>query len=174
MQADQTGKYFKLVDDNNIPADSAIERFEQSIAFDAIAAHEDQPTYDDFVNVNDPKYFVGREVRPLDGRHPGRVDQTRNLKGKGLSREERRVWTIKYYRDTLGEGKAKKKVQCTKEELLPLLVIRDEANPGAEDLENGNSDEDPTSGDEDEFNDGEDDNGDGDNGGDADADDGEP
>lgn len=50
----------------------------------------------------------------------------------------------------------------------------DEADPGAEDLENGNGDGDPTSDDEDEFNDGEDDDGDGDNGGDADADDGEP
>jgi len=91
-----------------------------------------------------------------------------------LSREERRVWTIKYYRETLGEGKAKKKVQCNKEELLPLLVIRDEADPGAEDLENGNSDGDPTSDDEDAFNGGDDDGGVGDNGGDADADDGEP
>ena len=40
VQADRTGKYyFKLVDGNNIPADSAVERFEQSITFDAIAAH---------------------------------------------------------------------------------------------------------------------------------------
>ena len=65
----------------------------------------------------------------MDGRHTGRVEETRNLKGKGLCREERRVWTITYYRETLGEGKAKKKIQCTNEELLPLLVIRDGTRP---------------------------------------------
>ena len=72
-------------------------------------------------------------------RHPGRVEATRNLKGRTLSREERRVWTIKNYRETLGEVRAKMKMQFTKEELLPLLVIMD-ADPGAEDLENGNGD----------------------------------
>ena len=101
MKDDKSGKYFKSVDNSNIPVDSSVKRFEKSILFDAIAAHEDQPTYDDFVNTIDTKYVFGREVRTFDGRYHGRVEETRNPKGKNLTREERIVWTIKYYRETL-------------------------------------------------------------------------
>ena len=77
-------------------------------------------------------------LRPFDGRYPGKVEETRNLERKNLDREERRVWRIKYYRETLGEERAKKKIYCTKEELIKILVIKDEADPGEEDMGNGN------------------------------------
>ena len=78
----------------------------------------------------------------------------RNLKGKKLYREDMRVCTIKDYRDTFGEVRAKKKIECTKEELIPLIVIMDEADPGDEDLGNGNGDGDQMFDTEEKFSDG--------------------
>ena len=39
---------------------------------------------------------------------------------------ERRVFTVKYYRGVLGEGKAKKVKDYTRDELIPLLIVREE------------------------------------------------
>ena len=58
VQADKNGKYLKLVDDINITVYSAVEILEKSIVFDAIESHEYLPTYDDFFNATDSKYFT--------------------------------------------------------------------------------------------------------------------
>ena len=60
----------------------------------------------------------------------------RNIKLKNLAREERILWMIKYYKKTLGEQRSKKKIGCTKEEVIPLLVVSNKADPGSEDLGN--------------------------------------
>ena len=78
--------------------------------FDAILAHGDQPAYDDFVNATNPKYVFGHEVSPFYGSYTGRVEEKRNLTGKNLASEDRRVWIIKYCIETIGEGKAKNKI----------------------------------------------------------------
>jgi hypothetical protein len=78
--ADNTCKYFKNV--SSQPTDITIERFEASVAFDAIEAHEDYPTFEDFEQNIDPNYLLGRPVRPLEDKYPGRVEGTRNLRGK--------------------------------------------------------------------------------------------
>ena len=97
--ADNTGKYFKSLSSH--PTDITIERFEVSVAFDAITAHEDYPTLEDFEENIDPTYLLGRPVCPLEDKYPGRVEETRNLRGKELTREERRVYVVKYYLNTV-------------------------------------------------------------------------
>ena len=65
---------------------------------------------------------------PLYDKYPGRVELTKNQKGRDIKREERRIFIVKYYNDIVGEGRAKKVVSYTKAELLPLLVVREILN----------------------------------------------
>ena len=61
-----------------------------------------------------------------EGNYPGKVKVTRCQKGNNIPAAERHVFTVKYYRAVLDEGKAKK-VKCyTRDELLPLLIMREE------------------------------------------------
>ena len=93
--ADSTGKYFKHLSSH--PTDLTIERFEASVDFDVIEAHEDYPTLEDFEQNIDPTYLLRRPICPLEDKYPGRVEETRNLRGKELTREERRIYVVKYY-----------------------------------------------------------------------------
>ena len=68
---------------------------------------------------------MGRPVCALEDKYPGRVEETRNLRGKELTREERRIFVVKYYLNTVGEGKAKRVIEYKRAQLLPLLTVRE-------------------------------------------------
>jgi len=127
---DTTGRYFKsTIADGSLPEDVAIDRFRsQRIAFDAIERHEQIPTYEDFNHAPDENFFVKSDVQPLDGIYPGRVESWKMKRGKNLQPDERVMFTVKYYKEVIGEGRAKKVLECTKAELLPIFVVREENN----------------------------------------------
>ena len=127
--------------------DSAIERFDGSVAYDAIDAHEDDPTYQNFANAINPDFTLSREVQPLDGRYLGRVEKHFYKRGVEY-RHQRRMYNVRYYNDSLSDerevdenGKPLKKPICkralyhAKEELLSLLLVSDEKGPAEEDDE---------------------------------------
>ena len=70
------------------------------MAYDAIDAHEDDPTYQDFADAMNPDFILSREVQPLDGRYPGRIEKHFNKRGVEY-RHQRRMYNVRYYNDSL-------------------------------------------------------------------------
>ena len=64
------------------------------------------------------------------GNYPGRVKLTTCLKENNVTASERREFTTNYYRGVLDEGKANNLRDYTRDELLPLLIVRDERGTG--------------------------------------------
>ena len=58
--------------------------------------------------------------------HPGQVKGTRCLKINNIAASKGCVFTVKYYRDVLDEGKGNKVKYYTRYEFLPLLIVREE------------------------------------------------
>lgn len=130
---DRTNRYFKFTG-NDLPVDVAVQRFAASEVHDVIVAHEDEPTREDFENSYEPKYFLKREVRPLDGKYPGRVEAHQQRRGD-YTPATRGVFTVRYYRDIIGNGRAARVMKYTRGELIPLLLVREEAEVREENLE---------------------------------------
>ena len=124
---DATGRYFRRIqgEDDEIQ-DVTIQRFERSVVYEAAMIHNNLPTREDDISQIDYSKFVGRLVSALDGRYPGMVKETRNLRARDIPAQRRRIFIVKYYRESIDEGKAKAVLQYTREELLPLLVVADE------------------------------------------------
>ena len=49
------------------------------------------------------------------------------MRGKEFTREERRILIVKYYLNTVGEGKAKRVKDYNRAQLIPLLIVREVA-----------------------------------------------
>ena len=92
---DTTGKYSKTTE--GTPIDNAIERFQSSMAYTAIAAHEDLPTIDDFESCHNPNFFLRRQVKCLNDIYPGHVAKYSYKRGKDLDQNSRLVFVIKWY-----------------------------------------------------------------------------
>ena len=127
---DNSGKYFKSVDGS--PIDNTIERFSKSMTYRAIQAHEELATMEEFQASMDPTFFLRRRVHCLNQTFPGQVDSYTFKRNKNLARHQRLVFKVKYYFDTVGEGRAKKVLSCTKDELLNMLIVREIEDEGDE------------------------------------------
>ena len=74
--------------------------------------------------MTDYKKIVVRLVVELYRKYMGQVKKKICLKESKIDTSKRRVFMVKYYRGVLEKGQAKEVVDYTKEELLPLLVVR--------------------------------------------------
>ena len=121
---DNSGKYFKTT--TGSPVDNTIERFQKSMAYTAIDAHENLATMNEFEDSNDPTFFLGRLVKCFNDCFPGHVEKYSYKRDKNISRECRLMFNVKYYFEAIGQGRAKKVLHCTKQELLGLLMVRED------------------------------------------------
>ena len=94
------------------------------MVYSAIEAHEKLPTIEEFEESNDAKFFLGRQVKCLKDIYPGRVEGFRYKRKRDIQSNQWLVFTVKYYFDTIGEGRAKKVLEIGKEELLNLLIYQ--------------------------------------------------
>ena len=69
--------------------------------------------------------FLGRQVNCFDDKYPGRVEEFKRRRATNLSRDQRLVFKIRYYYESIGVGTAKKVLKCSKNELPQLLVVRE-------------------------------------------------
>ena len=58
--------------------------------------------------------------------YPGQVKGTRCLKINNIAASKGCVFTVKYYRDVLDEGKAKKVKYYTRYYFIPLMIVIEE------------------------------------------------
>ena len=80
------------------------------------------------VGYYDPLFFLRREVNCLDDLYPGRIESYTYKRGKDIARDDRLIFTVKYYFETIGEGRAKKVRHCTRMELLDLLIYQEQVS----------------------------------------------
>ena len=126
--SDNTEKYFRknACCDIVVLDDSAIRRFEGCASLaQAIDAHDEGvlPSREEDEKNLDNRNFFGRLVHPYNDQYPGRVEQVHNRRDRKLLAKDRCVLTVKYYFGIIGEGRTKKVMTYTREELLPSLIV---------------------------------------------------
>lgn len=127
VEQDNDNVYFRQTHD------VTIDRFKRA-SLNAMTTHQEQPTsIDDAGESKNDEDFIGRIVKDLDNRYPGKV--TKVLKKRNKQRgdgggDDDVMFEVKYYCHTFGKGRAKKVKKYSKDELLEVLVTSDEQQDG--------------------------------------------
>lgn len=79
------------------------------------------PTREDFENSSNPGYFLFREG-------PGLVEKQHQQRGVGgIAGGNCTVFAVKYYRNVIGTGRPASTREYTRDKLIPLLLVCEEA-----------------------------------------------